>query len=118
MSSAVVFLLFCDFGYEGKIFSLVVVVETTLIHSKVHVGLVVFLAVNNKHFFEAVISYSILLYQVLEGKDVSASGIVKSHILDVSCYHCLVIYDYFPSVSTESHLLLCLVDPLHHILIA
>ena len=67
-------------------------------HSKAHVGLIVLLAVNNKHLVQVVISYYVLLYKVLEGKYVSDSGLVKPHILDLSCYHCLVIYDHYPQL--------------------
>ena len=59
------FLVVCNCGYNNKIFRWVIVLETTLIRSKVHVGIVVFLTVNNKSFGEAVVSYSVLLYQVL-----------------------------------------------------
>ena len=40
MSLAVVFIVVCDYGSEGKIFSWVILVETTLVHSNVHVRLV------------------------------------------------------------------------------
>ena len=53
-------------------------------HSKVHVGLVIFLVANNNHLVKSVISYSAFMYQVLEGKDVSDNGLVKPHILDVA----------------------------------
>ena len=117
MLLTVVFLVVCDCGYEGKIFSLVIVLETSLMHSKVNFGIVVFLAVNNKFLVEAVISYSVFMYRVIDGKDVSDSGLIKPHILDLACYHFLVIYKHFSSIASESHLLLILVDTLHSLFI-
>ena len=74
--------------------------------SKVHVGIIVLLAVNNKHLIKAMISYSVLLYQVFEGKYVSDSGLVRPQILDAACYHFLVMYDNFPSIAAEYYILL------------
>ena len=87
-------------------------------HPKVHIGIFVFLKMDNKYLFNTVISYYVLMYQILEGKYGSNSCLVKPRILDVSCYHLLVIYDHFPSISAESYLLIRFVDPLHDIFIS
>ena len=56
-------------------------------HSKVRFGILVYLLMKNKNLAEAVVSYSVLMCKVLEGKYVSDSGLVKLYILDVACYH-------------------------------
>ena len=53
-------------------------------HYKAHVGIVVLFVANNEQLVEDFVSYSIFLYLIFEGKDVSDISIVKPHILDVA----------------------------------
>jgi hypothetical protein len=75
------------------------IVQSALMHYKIHVGFAIFLTMYDKHLIVAVVRHSVLLYEILKRNDIRDGVFTKPHVLVVAINRCLLFDPHIPPIA-------------------